>query len=72
MSIHQFRPSPSAVELSACHERIEELTQALNGMIGLIVLVSGRDDISPELREVFNNNHRIAAALDAIADRIAS
>lgn len=44
-----------------------ELRDALLGMLGLVQLIRSRDDLSPDIRESLMNNHRIAAAQDALA-----
>jgi hypothetical protein len=47
-------------------QRNDELLDALKGMVGLVQLVQGRDDVSPALRDVLRLNHRVSAALGAI------
>lgn len=43
-----------------------ELLDGCNAILGLITLISGRDDISPEIREALTNSHRIDDARAAI------
>jgi hypothetical protein len=42
--------------------RNEDLGSALAGLLGLVEMVSHRDDITPELREVLRTNHRFVTA----------
>jgi hypothetical protein len=44
-----------------------ELFDGCNALLGLLQLVSGRDDLTPELREVLRTNHRVAEAEAAVA-----
>jgi hypothetical protein len=44
-----------------------ELFDGCNALLGLLQLVSGRDDVTPELREVLRTNHRVAEAEAAVA-----
>lgn len=44
-----------------------ELLDGCNALLGLIQLISGRDDLTPELREVLRTNHRIAEGEAAVA-----
>lgn len=53
--------------LRDARDRLAHLPRTSNAMLGLIQLVSGRDDLTPELREVFRTNHRIGEAQAAIA-----
>ena len=62
-------PAPLALEhpvqedLAAAADEIERLENALLGLMGLIELVSGRDDMPLEIREVLVTNHRTREAL---------
>lgn len=49
-----------------------ELLDGCNALLGLLQLVSGRDDLTPELREVLRSNHRIAEAEAAVAKATSS
>ena len=44
-----------------------DLLDGCNALLGLLQLIAGRDDVSPELRDVLATNHRIAEAKAAIA-----
>jgi hypothetical protein len=44
-----------------------DLLNGCRALLGLIQLISGRDDIASELQEVLGSNHRIAEAEAAIA-----
>ncbi|NPU23991.1 hypothetical protein [Bradyrhizobium denitrificans] len=59
-------------ELAAAYERIDELTGVVEGLLGLIVLVAERDDVTVDLRSILNTNHRVVAALDAVSDQVTS
>lgn len=50
----------------ALRKRNREQDEALRGMLGLIQLVLGRDDLTRELRHVLATNHRIEAAEIAV------
>jgi hypothetical protein len=41
---------------------VHELANELAGMVGLVTLLLARDDITPALREVLNENHRVVSA----------
>jgi hypothetical protein len=56
-----------ARELIAAYERIEDLQNALRGLIGLCQLVAGRDDISPDVREALTTSHRLIDAQELLA-----
>jgi hypothetical protein len=43
-----------------------DLKNGCNALLGLISLILARDDLTPELREVLTNNHRIDEAHNAI------
>lgn len=43
-----------------------DLLNGCRALVGLLQLVTCRDDISPELQDVLRGNHRIAEALAAI------
>lgn len=47
--------------------RSEALANGCRAVLGLIELIRERDDLTPELREVLQSNHRIAEALAALA-----
>lgn len=49
-----------------------ELLDGCHALLGLIQLVRGRNDLTPDLREVLHGNHRIAEAEAAIAKATAS
>lgn len=44
-----------------------DLLDGCNGLLGLIQLISVRDDLTPELREVLETNYRIHDARAAVA-----
>ncbi len=58
------------IELQAAYERIDELKGALNGLLGLLVLLANREDVGDELREAIHINHRVIAAEDAVDDLV--
>jgi hypothetical protein len=47
-------------------EIVYGLQNGCRALLGLIELIHGRDDITPELREVLETNHRIAEAEAAL------
>lgn len=49
-----------------------ELLDGCNALLGLLQLVSGRDDLTPELREILRTNHRVAEAEAAVAKALES
>lgn len=49
-------------EVGALLAAAPELFDALNGLRGLLQLISGREDVTPELREVLRTNHRVQEA----------
>jgi hypothetical protein len=51
-----------ARELINAYDRIEDLQGAIRGLLGLLKLVAGRDDISPDVREALTVSHRIVDA----------
>jgi hypothetical protein len=51
-----------ARELSAAYERIEDLQNAIKGLLGLCQLVAGRDDISFDVSNALRTSHRIVDA----------
>lgn len=55
-----------ARELINAYDRIEDLQNALNGLLGLIQLVAGRQDISPEVRDALTTGHRIVDAVELL------
>jgi hypothetical protein len=54
--------SEAGEKIRALRQRNQDLRDALAGLIGLIVMVRHRDDVSPELRDVLRLNHRISEA----------
>jgi len=54
-------------ELQRTRDAAEALKDGCSAVLGLIELIRERDDLTPELREVLNTNHRIAEALAALA-----
>ena len=44
-----------------------DLLSGCHALLGLIQLIGGRDDLTPELIEVLSSNHRIAEAEAAVA-----
>jgi hypothetical protein len=55
-----------ARELHNCYERIEDLQNAVRGLLGLILLIAGRPDISPEIREAMTTSHRVSDAQELL------
>lgn len=55
-----------ARELIAAYERIEDLQNAVRGLLGLIQLVAGRPDISPEVRDAITTSHRVFDAQELL------
>lgn len=51
-----------ARELVNAYDRIEDLQNALKGLLGLCQLVAGRDDVLPGVREALTTSHRIVDA----------
>lgn len=49
--------------IEALRTRCQNQRDALAGMVGLVQLVLGRDDLTPELRFVLETNHRIVEAV---------
>jgi len=54
-------------ELQRTRDRADALASGCRAVLGLIQLISHRDDLTPELREVLRSNHRIAEAEAALA-----
>ena len=50
-------------------ERVQELRDALAGMIGLIQMVRNRNDVSLDLHTVLTTNHRLVTASEVL-DRV--
>lgn len=42
--------------------KVRKLRDATNGLLGLLQLISVREDVSDELREVLRTNHRVEEA----------
>jgi len=45
---------------------IQALVDACNGLLGLLQLIDGRDDVSAELRDVLRTNHRVVDAIEVV------
>jgi Lar family restriction alleviation protein len=53
---------------SGWNERLTDgLQEALSGMVGLIELIDGRDDLTEELRFAINHSHRLIEARAALS-----
>jgi hypothetical protein len=53
-------------ELLNAYQHIEELQEALKGLLGLLVLIEHHPDVSPDLRECLHSNHRVIDAHEAL------
>lgn len=47
--------------------QIRALTDGANALLGLLQLVSARDDMPPAIKDVLQTNHRVQEARDALA-----
>ena len=55
-----------ASELIAAYERIEDLQNAVKGLLGLCQLVAGRDDVLPEVRDALTTSSHVFDAQDLL------
>lgn len=66
---HMDLPAVNSCERMKANARLiaaaPDLYDGCNAMLGLVQLLLGRDDLTPELREVLTTNHRIAEARTA-------
>lgn len=55
-----------ARELVNAYERINDLEDAVRGLIGLTQLIANRPDITPDMREALTMSHRILDAIEVL------